>query len=325
MSRCPSRIVHRAALLLGLMAPLLFTEVLSAAEPGVRRALILCGHPGDEEHRTLFTDAVARIYAGLTENLGCRPEHVTVYFGVEPDDEPPPGVPTVGPATRDAIASGVERLRGEWQPADALWVIVVGHAHYDGRLSWLNLPGPDLNQNDFARLFVDVPCAEQVFWIATPASGFYLKPLAAPGRVVITATEPDLELNATLMPHALADELHPTDDRSLTDADGDGLLTLFDLYVAVARNVARRYVDEALLATEHSLLDDNGDGRGTELQRDDLTEEEGGRPRRNFVPTHRPGDDGAHAATLRLPFGPVSALDALGPPSGEPPRAESSR
>src|SRR5579863_10378922 len=45
-------------------------------------------------------------------------------------------------------------------------------------------------------------------------------------------------------------------------------LTLFDLYIAVARNVVDRYIKGEFLPTEHALLDDNGDGRGTELQID---------------------------------------------------------
>ena len=53
---------------------------------------------------------------------------------------------------------------------------VLGHAHYDGKNSWLNLPGPDLNQAEFANLFAPVQCTEQVFFMTTAASGFFVKP-----------------------------------------------------------------------------------------------------------------------------------------------------
>jgi hypothetical protein len=70
----------------------------------------------------------------------------------------------------------------------------------------------------------------------------------------------------------------------------------------LSRNVARRYVAETLIATEHGLLDDNGDGRGSELQRDYLSEEEGGRARRGTPPKPQAGRDGALSSGIPLPF-----------------------
>src|SRR5207244_11850193 len=110
-------------------------------------------------------------------------------------------------ARRAAIAKDVKTLRTALQPDDSLWVFVMGHAHYDGRYSWLNIAGDDLQQLEFGRLFEGLRCREQVFFMTTAASGFFLKPLAAPGRVVISATEPDLEINETLLPHKLANAL----------------------------------------------------------------------------------------------------------------------
>ncbi len=138
--------------------------------------------------------------------------------------------------------------------------------------------------------------------MTNPASGYFAKSLAAPKRVVVTATEADLEVNETLSPDALADVFNPSDTAPLPDCDADGAITLFDLYIELSRNVARRYVAETLIATEHGLLDDNGDGRGTELQRDYLTEEEGGRARRGTPPKPQSGRDGALSSTIPLPF-----------------------
>lgn len=278
---------------------------------GTRRALIICGHPGDAEHQTLFADAVTKLRQGLTENFDFAEDHVSVMFGVDPDGPAALDFPTAGPATSEAVSAAIVELRSALQPDDALWVIVVGHSHFDGRMVWINLPGPDVNQEDFGRLFRDLPCREQLFWLSVPASGYCLKPLAARGRVVISATEADLEVNATLMAFALAEELLPTAEHPAADVDQDGLLTLRDLYLAVARNTVQRYLADMLIVTEHALLDDNGDGRGTELQRDYLTEEEGGRKRAGFKPTHQPGGDGTLAGAIQLPLSPVSALSAL--------------
>jgi hypothetical protein len=292
-----------------LSCPLLFGQVATAAEatpsdaPGVKRALIVCGHPGDAPHQALFAASLKKSYQGLTERLGFSAEHVAVYFGIDPEetDEAALGFPLRGAGTRDELTAAVQALREQLQPSDTLWVIVMGHAHFDGRNSWLNLRGPDLHQDDFGRLFRDLNGREQLFVITTPASGYYIKPLSAKGRMIISATEADREVNETLLPHVLADALNPPAEKTLEDADRDGRLTVFDVFIDLTRTVAARYVTDMLICTEHALLDDNGDGRGSELQLDYLTEEEGGRKRRDFQPTHKPGTDGAAAAEVLWP------------------------
>jgi len=67
------------------------------------------------------------------------------------------------------------------------------------------------------------------------------------------------------------------------------------------RDVAQRYLDDMLISTEHALLDDNGDGRGTELHIDYLTPEQGGRAERDKRrPKVRPNRDGRVSANLAL-------------------------
>lgn len=270
----------------------------AAQAVGVKRALLFCGHPGDDEHRVAFLESLEKIRNGLVDRLGFDPAAIDTFFGVDAEkDEARPGSLAVrGPATRAALTERVAALRNGLQPNDTLWVIAIGHAHFDGRSAWLNLPGPDIQQDEFAKLFQGLECREQIFVITTPVSGYYLRPLSAKGRIVITATEADLEVNETLFPHALAELLNPLADALPVDADGDGRLSVFDLYIAVARNIAQRYLSDELLSTEHALLDDNGDGRGTELQLDFLSEEEGGRKRRGPLTVPMPGTDGALSA-----------------------------
>ena len=291
---------------------------------GQKRALILCGHPGDEEHKQPFADAVTKLRQGLMTAVGIPGENISIYFGVDPetDDKSLLNVPNSGPATREAISKAAESLRSELRPQDTLWVIVMGHGHYDGRRSWLNLPGPDMHQDEFGRLFKEITCREQVFVIATAASGYYLKPLAAPGRAVISATDADLEINETLFADALADRLNPPSDAPLDDADGDETISLFDLYIATVRKVHQLYVTETLLSTEHALLDDNGDGRGTEVQQDYLTEEEGGRRRKGAAPRRPAGKDGALAVSIKLLLKPAPPTDepAGGSAPADPPK-----
>ena len=194
-------------------------------------------------------------------------------------------------------------MRKRLVPEDTLWVIVLGHAHYDGRHSYLNIPGPDLDERAFAKLFEDLKGREQVFFITTAASGFYLKPLAGAGRIVITATEADQEVNETLFPHALADVLAAPSEG--IDRDKDGKISVFELYLAVVADVMKRYVADENLPTEHAKLDDNGDGHGSELQESYLSPELGGRAGQKAEPKLGPKDDGALASKTFVEAAPV--------------------
>jgi hypothetical protein len=271
---------------------------------GTRRALVLCGLAGDAPHRKLFGDSLELLYSGLASH-GFAAENVHVLWGDEPTEKDGPGIKASrGISSRENITKTADDLQAVVQPADALWVIVLGHAHHDGRYSWLNIPGDDIHQLDFSRLFEGIRCREQVFIITTPVSGYYLKPLALPGRIVITATEPDLEVNETLYPHKLARALSGAVSYGEMEMDRDGKLSLLDLYLWIAKDTAQEYLGGMLLSTEHALIDDNGDGRGTEIQIDYLSEELGGRLRAADQPPARPKLDGLMAQKIPLLFPP---------------------
>jgi len=289
------------------------TTAASKAPSGIRRALLICGLAGDEEHAKLFGDSLNLLHQGLTTYQGFQPDNIQLLWGQTPTDKDPPAIQSNrGIANLETITQAVEVLRRELQPDDALWVIVMGHTHFDGRHSWLNLPGPDLNHIEFSRLFIGMTCQEQVFFITTPSSGYFLKPLGQRGRVVISATEADLEVNETLYPHRLAQAIGKPPEFADLEMDRDGKPTLLDLYLFTARETAKEYASGGLLATEHSLLEDNGDGRGTELQRDFLPEELGGRPRKPNAPPPTLKGDGLRARQIPIALPP--APDSPAPP-----------
>jgi hypothetical protein len=271
--------------------------------------LIICGLPGDDEHHKLFAGAIDKLRKALTGRCGFAASEVLVRSAVETQaGDGPATAGTNGPSTREGIASGVDELRKRLTPEDTLWVIVLGHGHYDGRHSHLNIPGPDPDEREFARLFEGLRAREQVFWITTSASGFFLKPLSGAGRIIITATEPDQEVNETLFPLALADILASPPEG--IDRDKDGHVSVLELYLAVVADVMKRYVDAEDLPTEHARLDDNGDGRGREIQEDYLPPELGGRVKSGSAsgpaPAPKADDDGARAAKARVSAAPGS-------------------
>jgi hypothetical protein len=278
------------------IAPRVAPEDKELTPPRKRHALILCGHPGDAEHVKSFTATVRKLGDGLARTIGIPPERQYILFGA---DRPKDLVGATGPATREAVIAKIAEVRKAVRPEDGLWVICLGHCHHDGRKAWWNLPGPDMSAAEFGKLFADVACREQVFVMTTSLSGFFLAPLSRPGRVVITATEADAETNETTFPHVfaqfLADGLKPADH----DVDKDGKLSLFDLYVTVAKDIAQNYASAEQLATEHQQLDDDGDGVGHEPQNAYLPEEQGGTPAGKKTNRPRPRD-GLLAARILL-------------------------
>jgi hypothetical protein len=249
--------------------------VLPLAPPKERHALIICGHPGDAEHVKSFTETVRKLGDGLAKSVGIPPVRQHVLFGADK----PKGLPgATGPATREAVAAAVADVRKALRPEDGLWVICLGHGHHDGRQAWWNLPGPDLSATEFGRLFAGIACREQVFVMTMSLSGYFVAPLARQGRVVIAATEADAETNETTFPGVFAQFLAGGLNLAEHDVDKDGKLTLFDLYVVVAKEIAQNYVSSEQLATEHQQIDDDGDGVGHEPQNAYLPEDLGGSP-----------------------------------------------
>ena len=142
-------------------------------------------------------------------------------------------------------------------PAE-LWLVLLGHGTFDGHDAKFNLPGEDLAASELAAWLK--PFHRPVIVICSfSASGAFLKPLSAPGRVIITATKNGAENNFSrfggYLSEAIADPA--------ADLDKDGQTSLLEAWLAAAQRTAEFYKGEERLATEHSLLDDNGDGFGT--------------------------------------------------------------
>jgi hypothetical protein len=249
-------LVVALGLLIGLRRPEAHAADADPPAPG-DRALIVVGLSGDDEHAGLFRETVKTWRHWLTDSLQFPADGVRVVFGAAGD--PSLGA---GPATRQAIAAEVETIRRGLAVDGRLWVFLLGHGNESGGHAFLHLPGPDLRDDELGQLFQDIHCREQVFWITNSASGWFLSPLSATGRIVITATTPDREPNETEFPVALADVVR----RSLSelDQDGDGKISVWELFVAAARATMDRFAADERAPTEHALLDDNGDKLGTE-------------------------------------------------------------
>lgn len=238
-------------------------------DPVANRWLLLCcGLPGDDGHRERLTRACEQILSAAEPVLGVTSDRLRFLAGDEEMQDALTGsVNQSDVCTADSMATAMTELASQVKPQDACWVIVLGHAHLYDNKSQFNILDSDIDQTDFAVMAKALDCQEQVFWITTPISGFWIKPLAGKSRVIITATEADLEFTGTEMPYALGDLLTSSgEETTFEDVDQDGNLSLLDLYLSVNLEIHGRFESTERLQTEHAQLEDNQDGRGSEVQ-----------------------------------------------------------
>lgn len=231
-------------------------------------AVICVGLPGDTEYEEVFRDTANQLQSWLVQSLRFPPEQVIrlPVQNVDPTQGDARGLPAnlaAAPLTAERLRAAVSDVGSKLMPDDSLWIITLGHANYDGRQAWFHLAGKDPSADDLGKWLNDVRCREQIVWLTHSSSGWFIKPLSRAGRIVITATAADDESNATEFPHAFAAVIQ----RPLLtlDTNQDGTLSIAELLNAIAQEVDQRFKSDKRLPTEHSQLDDNGDGLGTEV------------------------------------------------------------
>lgn len=230
-----------------MKTPLLFTicALLWApacpAEESAGTAVIVAGLGGTEEYRSVFNTS-----ATLWKTAAERGLLSTTLLGVtEPVQE------TAKPL--------LEALSAARKDGDApLWLVLLGHGTGGNAEARFNLPGPDLTITELATALEPFK-RPVVLVLGFSASGAFLKPLARPGRLVLTATNAGGEENYVRMAKYLGECVADP----AADLDQDGQTSLLETWLAASRKVNAWYQQEGRLATEHSLLDDTGDGFGT--------------------------------------------------------------
>jgi hypothetical protein len=162
-------------------------------------------------------------------------------------------------ATRDALVSSLESLRTRAKAADNVVIMLVGHGTYDGEAYKLNLPGPDIDGDEFAKLLSAVPARSQLVVNATSASGAVLEKWAAEGRTLITATRSGFERNATRFAQHFAAALAA----GSADINKNGSITAQEAFDYASRSVADSFTKDGALATEHPQIAGGAAGRFT--------------------------------------------------------------
>jgi len=215
---------------------------------------IFNGTPGDDEHHAFYEHNLGRLRAAFLERLSISPQNLTVLYG-------PKSAGYDGVCNKEnllaAIADGV-KAASDTQP---VWMIFEGHSNPTDAGANFNLAGPDITARELRQAFeATKPNAQLVILFTTSSSGRFMRWIAGPGRLVVTATLEDEEDNETEYPYVLADVL----ENPASDADHDGKLTLLEIFNACNAGVKAVYDAGHFMQRERAMLDGNGDRRGTQ-------------------------------------------------------------
>ena len=226
------------------------TVLLSTGAAAQTNLVIVSGLGGQPAYTKQFTDLsialadAARARAGL-------PDSSIVWLG-EPATSPSSW--HRGQSTKVNIESTLKRLAA--RPGDEQTVIVlIGHGSGEREATRISLPGADLTTQDFARLLDGFGKRRVAFVNLTSASGDMAPLLAAPGRVVLTATKSAFERNESQFARFFVDAFA----KDGADTDKDARVSIFEAFTYAAAEVKRFYETEGRLATEHPQLADADD------------------------------------------------------------------
>jgi hypothetical protein len=219
---------------------------VAAADAEVRTntpsLLLVIGAPGEPEFSTNFVRQ-AELWQKAADRGGVR--HRTI--GLETSESP------------DDLTRFHQALDNEEKDAlTELWIVLIGHGTFDGREARFNLRGPDFTANELGEWLK--PFHRPVVFVNTSsASAPFMKPLSATNRVVVVATRSGFEQNYTRFGRFLAESLQDAEG----DLDQDGQTSILEAFLRATHRVEDFYKTDGRLASEHALIDDNGDGQGT--------------------------------------------------------------
>jgi hypothetical protein len=224
-------------------------ESQTTTDPG-KYVVIINGASGEAVYAKQFEQWTAALRTALLGRFGFAPNRVKVLTEKPADS-------SATPATAEEVKKVFASLRSELNSESQLFVFLIGHGSFDKEAKF-NLVGPDLSAGEYNALLSALPTQRVVVFNMASASGEFIKPLAAKGRIIVTATRSGQETNATRFTEYFIAALTATD----ADTDQDGHISVLEAFTYANRLTAEFYTRAGRLATEHALLDDNGDGVG---------------------------------------------------------------
>lgn len=239
-------------------------------------AVIINGAGGEPAYTKQFEQWTSELRSTLSDRFGFDAQKLIVLPNAKATD----------------VKSTFAKLNTQLDATNVLFVFLIGHGSFDGKEAKFNLVGPDLSASEYNAMLSSLPTKRIVLFNMASASGEFVKSLSAKGRIIITATKSGQETNATRFAGFFIEALNATD----ADTDQDGHISVLEAFVYANRLTADFYTRAGRLATEHALLEDNGDGVGHER----AEAGEGLLARATYLDSLSVDEAAANAATAKL-------------------------
>ena len=238
---------------------LIFAGVLLlAARPAFAQssnyALIVSSASGNSEFKEKFWRWSSQMVQALKDEMRIPRENI-VLLTEDPSMNP---ALVNAKATKAELAKAFDGLVAKVPSDGQLLVFLIGHGSFDGVDYKFNLVGPDATAAELKAWLDRFEKRRVVLVSSTPCSGVLTKTLSRNGRVVITATKSEFETNDTIFGQFFVEAFK----NKAADTDKNAEVSMLEAYLYTAQRVEAWYKEQGRLATEHPLLEDNGDGVG---------------------------------------------------------------
>jgi hypothetical protein len=212
--------------------------------------VIVSGLGGEKKYHDAFAQVSEALADAASKRFGL-PDSAIVWLGEDSVSKRPH-------FRAQSTKANVERIVGQIAahagPTEQLVLVLIGHGSGEGDDTKISIPGPDLSARDFAQMLSRFPTQKVAFINLTSASGDMLPVLAAPNRVIITATKSSFERNESRFAQFFVDAF----SKDVADTDKDGRISLLEAFRYAVIETKRVYETDTRLQTEHAQLDDMG-------------------------------------------------------------------
>jgi hypothetical protein len=222
----------------------------SSARAGERYALVVTGASGGPQYAERYDEWRSSFVQLLQGPLGYPEDHVLILAEEE--------FAGAQKATRDNVRAAVADIRKRATKDDVVLVVLVGHGSgADSGEGKFNLVGPDLSAREWADLLKPIP-GRLVFINAASGSFPFIQELSAKNHIVVTANDSAAQMFETVLPQFLVNGFKD----ETADLDKNGRISVWEAFTYASARVRNWFEQRSQLATEHPMLDDDGDGVG---------------------------------------------------------------
>jgi hypothetical protein len=218
--------------------------------------LVIVGVGGSEEHTKRFHGFGSSIVDAAVTG-GLAEERVT-YLADQPALDPR----VDGRANRENVSKALTELAAKSGENDEIFIVLIGHGAFDGKVGSFNLAGPDLAAGDYDTLLDNFETQRIVFVNTASSSGAFQSVLAGPARTIVTGTRTGGERNET----RFTEHFVAAWTAEGADADRNGRISVWEAFEYARVRVEQSYDQTGHIPTEHPTLDDGSEGKLAQIQ-----------------------------------------------------------